>query len=151
MLLLSGMLGRKPVCSTKTSSQDNSWCAIGCPLTPMQGIVLWLNVGNEKLGTTLMSSSSAKNSSCTNDVSEALCNASPPRIAKHHEETYIEWCKFHDRAHRDRRQYTMQLCSWQSYSHRMYHKRVWAGTVRPNTATTKWNGYLLHSTDLSGK
>ena len=34
-------------------------------LTPMQGIVLWLNVGREKLGTMIMVSSSAKYSSCT--------------------------------------------------------------------------------------
>ena len=89
MLLLSGMAGRKPVCSAKYSSQDNVWYSIGCKLTPMQDIVLWLNVGSEKLGTTLMSSSSAKNSSCTNDVNEALCNASPPKIAGHYGKTYI--------------------------------------------------------------
>lgn len=34
-------------------------------LTPMQDIVLWLNVGREKLGTIMIVSSSAKYSSCT--------------------------------------------------------------------------------------
>ena len=56
----------------------------------MQDIVLWLNVGNEKLGTTLMSSSSAKNSSCTNDVNEALLYITS-QVARHQEGTYIEW------------------------------------------------------------
>ena len=141
------MIGTKPV--AKYSSQDNSWCSIGCKLTPMQDIVLWLNVGNEKLGTTLMSSSSAKNSSCTNDVSKALRNAPPPGIARHHgkrtsngENSTIGRIETGGSM--------LQLCYWQSCSHRMYHNRVWAGTVRPHTATTKWNGHLSHSTDLSG-
>lgn len=37
-------------------------------LTPMQRIVLWLKVGREKLGTIVMGSSSAKNSSCNTEA-----------------------------------------------------------------------------------